>query len=405
MLKENCKQLKGLPEQRVAFEVNKNYHSSNVRYYNMSYKEVVSSAQDCCYMWVDSGFKNNDGNNLFLQFSLSAFGWQGAWVGTEDEITLNQVGKTLLELSAYKVELPEGVNLIFEENDEQDILSKVDPIENQKSRGMVNSLSNPMTQRFYSDLYNRLLIQKGWDLNTNALRMYIEILITRINHCLCKGGDCSKFLTYNKDKTAVIFNSALLDKFGKTITIVNTLREVKNGKKKKLSLLQLKIVDSKSMLLELGFSKDSINTSIERVPFHNKNISELVFNASIEDFDLEDWSRLSHCILDRRERFPEEYANDSTEALCADMLRSIELGIKLSKYDSNYVKPIYSPRRDSIHFVMPYHVGNNFTESPQLGIVVSRGSSSDLWKVMTIIDYEMATQDTRVLSLYSDNSF
>ena len=162
------------------------------------------------------------------------------------------------------------------------------------------------------------------------------------------------------------------------------------------------IMDGRQMLLKLGFEKDSIlGINIERVRFYNESNSEFVFHGDIEEFDFDSWDRLVHCIDDRRERFPDEYKDMPSEVLCSDMVKAIELGVTLSKYDSGYIKPIYNRKFDRIHFVVPFHLGNNFRKKPELGIVIANFDNT-FWQVMTILEYNNCQADTRVLNLYSD---
>ena len=134
-----------------------------------------------------------------------------------------------------------------------------------------------------------------------------------------------------------------------------------------------------------------------------KTREDLIFNAEIDDFDLCNYERLSHCIVERRDRFPEYTKNMSDDAICTDMVKAIEMGITLSKYDLSYIKPIYNCRYNQINFIIPYHIGNDFNKEPELGIVVTQFDNG-LWEVMTILRAEECKQDERTLNLYSDNS-
>lgn len=259
-----------------------------------------------------------------------------------------------------------------------------------------DSLKGVKLPSFYENLYSRLLIQSGWEPDKGNLQRYLGTIVARINHLIERNEDCSKYLVYNESKDYVLVNTALLDKFGKSIIIVCQVND------SLISYSNFIIVDGRQMLLRLGFSKDSIRgINIERVRFYDENKSELVFDGDIEDFDFDSWDRLVHCIDERRDRFPIEYKDMPSEALCSDMIKAIELGVALSKYDSSYIKPIYNRKFDKIHFVIPFHLGNNFQKKWELGIVVANFDNT-FWQVMTILDYDSCQSDTRVLALYSD---
>ena len=255
---------------------------------------------------------------------------------------------------------------------------------------------------FYEGLYSRLLIQKDWNPVNGNLINYIGSIVSRINSLRSKGKDVSRYLMWNKDKKSALLNSALLDKFGKNILFIS--EAYKKGDDTYLSFVNVSLVDSKKMLYDNGFENLSSVGDIECVPFYDNSVSELVFDARISDFDLENWHSLSHCIIDRKERFPEPWCNYSTEQLCQDIINAIELGISISKYDSGYIKPFYSRSRGKIQFIIPYHVGNNFQEAPELGIIVDK-TKYGFWQVMTILEYSQAYTNIKSLSLYSDSSF
>ena len=259
-----------------------------------------------------------------------------------------------------------------------------------------NSLDNPRTKEFYTLLYNRLLVQKGWELETTALRSYIDVVIARLNFMLQDNEDVDKYLTYNGTHTMALFNTALLDKFGKPILVTSAVRG------KSLSFTDLRLVDTKATLLQNDFDKEQIKQNLDRVDFV-KTREDLMFNAEIDDFDLCNYERLTHCIVERRDRFPEYTKNMSDDAICTDMVKAIEMGITLSKYDLSYIKPIYNCRYNQINFIIPYHIGNDFNKEPELGIVVTQFDNG-LWEVMTILRAEECKQDERTLNLYSDNS-
>ena len=387
----------------LARKLNTFYNESSSRYFTQVYREVDKDSPYVHFMWLDTGCTDVSGDTLYCQFSKSAFGWQGAFIGTENEITFNQMGKTLKQLSdeasSVMGESKESDDSAEVSSDDVMNSSSSDDIEDATDR-VLSSLDCESTAQFYTDLFNRLLIQTGWELSNNNLRNYIDLLISRLNKMISDSKDVSRYLIWNRGSKKVLVNSALLDKFGKIIMFVSDVHKSGNT----LSFTRLQLVDSKKMLLDNDFEKSVLSEEIECVPFYDKSVSELVFDASVEDFDLENWDRLSHCIIDRRSRFPEPWCNSSTEQLCQDVLNAIELGVRLSRYDSNYIKPFYSRKRDKIQFIIPYHVGNNFQEKPQLGIVVDK-TEYGLWQVMTILDYNMSCMNIKALSLYSDNSF
>lgn len=260
--------------------------------------------------------------------------------------------------------------------------------------------------KFFNDLYDKLLVKKGWELENGNLISYIKLLATRINNCIGTGKEeYNKYLIFNKDKTYVLFNSAFLDNFGNNIMIVNQLFPTKKNEKPRLSYNRFYLAESKTALSSLGFSKSDIASYPTRIPFYNEDVSELIFTGDIDDVDTENYDRLTHCIIERKGRFPEFCANWTDKMHYDDLVEAIEFGIKLSKYDSGYIKPIYNPKYDRIQYIIPYHVKNNFQNQCELGIVITKENDGEYWQVMTILEYEQCIKDIKILSLYTENSF
>ena len=114
---------------------------------------------------------------------------------------------------------------------------------------------------------------------------------------------------------------------------------------------------------------------------------------------------MTHCIVERRDRFPEEIRNYSDDLLYSELIKSVETGINLSKYDSSYVKPFYSIKHNKIHFVIPFHSGNTLRGKPELGIVVAKFNNTGLWQIMTVLDYNMVLRNTKILFPFNGETF
>lgn len=392
ILKDNCKELDNKTEKQIAMAVNGQYSAKNDIYFDLNLHIVDKYTGH--YRLMFTGYKNRAGENLYLSCCKNRNGnWSGAFTGTVKQImenakeTNNKIGEnSAIDLQKELKNSNINVTLVAEEDEkEKEYLYKKEE----------NSLSNEKTKEFYTLLFNRLLVQKGWELDTSALRSYIDVVVARLNFMLQDNVDVSDYLIYNEDNTIALFNTALLDKFGKPILVTSRVKD------KLLSFTSLYLVDTKATLLKNNFDKEKIKRTLARVEFANKE--DLIFNADIDDFDLCNYERLTHCIVERRDRFPSDMQNMSDDAICSDMVKAIEMGITLSNYDMSYIKPIYNCRYNQINFIIPYHIGNDFNKEPELGIVVAQFDNG-LWEVMTILGAEECKQDERTLNLYSDNS-
>ena len=347
------------------------------------------------FLWVYSGQKDKNGDLLFIQFVYIKEDWIGAFIGTVKEIIEEQSKRDKI---MYNSEIPkieqyietldiDSVEVSFKEEKEnipEEFLVKTEPIK--------------YSDEFYKELYGRLLLNSGWGLEKNSLGGYIRCIITRINNNI-KNGSSEKGYVFNSDKTMALVNSGLLDIFGKNIFFISKI-----GLKKLLSKNELYLIDSKVKLLSYGFKQNDM-VNLERVKFYDKSKSELLFDASIDDFDLDSIVRIQHCIKERIDRYPEEYRDKSLETLYQDLVLAINYGVSLSKSDTSYVKPIYNMRSNTIQFVIPYHVGNNFQKDAELGLIVTNKNEYGLWQVMTILKREDCLCNIKLFNPFGKESF
>lgn len=383
-------------------------------YFNDEYSIREETSFDLKYKWVYTGLKDENDLPLFLQFILISDSWQGAMVGTAGEILqaqtdrdgifymgeLNIINEHINSMNLQDMEMqPLGVTL-EKELEEKSIVQEEpekDYVEYMRSK---SSLDCDLTASFYVELYDRLLINTGWELETNSLRCYIDGIITKVNHLLRKGktSDGYIFIRFNDSKTTALLNSGLLDKFGKSIFFTSTI--MKDGT---ISFVDISLVGSMMNLVKSGFPSDSTK-ELERVRFYKNSKTELIFSAKESNIDLDSWARLSHCISGRILRYPEEFREKPLETLYQDLLLAVKYGVKLSRYDISYVKPFYNRKEDCINFIIPYHVGNNFQKEAELGIVMSNNNEYGVWQIMTILDRKTWKENVKLLNPYERES-
>ena len=372
----------------------------DVRYFTSNYDELSQYESGRAAMWLHSGYSNRNGEPIYVQFT-GGVPWQGALVGTEDEILSYQeacksgrIQKTLDRLqSELNVDLSklQGISLSSDERD-----TETSVIENMQK----SSETQSKTEAFAMALHEKLLIPNSW--TVEYLENYIYLLVSRLNNMLSKGISVEPYVSYNSDSSLALINSGLLDSFGKYIMLLLKAHRRENNVPVEFKHNEISIAGGKASLVGCGFSKEVLNSIPERVSFYS-DASELLFKGSIDDFDLDNSERLTHCILDRRDRFPEEYQGLTEESVYSDMVRAIELAIELNKYDRNYIKPIYGVKRDMIQFVIPYHIRCNFQKKPELGLLVSY--IDGFWQVMTVLDYDNVLKDVKLFTMYENESF
>ena len=124
--------------------------------------------------------------------------------------------------------------------------------------------------------------------------------------------------------------------------------------------------------------------------FFRESISSL-----IDEFDLEDDYRLNHIINERRDRFPEEYANVPSDIICDKIKSAIHKAIKISSRDYKYIVPMYNLKTNKIQYLMPLHLDRSIDEAPELTIVI--GERNGFWCVYTILNTDDAYDNARLL--------
>lgn len=392
-LRQLVQEFRDMSDDDIISAVNKSALKDNCTYYDEGYNKLDSSAIGGRWLWVDTGYKTKTDCIIYIQFGRTSDGiYRGGIVGTERSIIefqleqncLNSlkpcsIGNSIISSALDKVKAE------IEYSEEPDEI-KLDDYEKDKE--------------FYDVLLDRLLVKDSWSSNRQCIKEYINSVISRLNHLMHRYCDYSDYLVLNSTNTTAVFNSGLFDNFGKQILVrVGVLKE-----KEELRYTGLSIVESKTDLLNLGFSKSSISNQLVRVPFYNNSATELIFSANIDDFDFDNYERISHCIKERIDRFPEKYRDVSLDVLCKDLITQVKLGVSISKYDMSYIKPIYYRKFDSIHFAIPYHLFGDFKNKPDLAVLVANYDDT-FWQIMTVLEYDDALRNTRMVSPFSEQSF
>jgi uncharacterized protein YfkK (UPF0435 family) len=370
-MRMQSKKLAILSDRAICRLVNDKY-DKRPRYFTKDYFEIHTE-DGAKYMWVNTNIKNDSNKDILFQFCKDRNGrWKGALVNSEGGIIAHQGERDNC------VYILKPLGFVHSSNSST---SGLDRTQNEKESDT------------YEEIFEKLLIKSDW--NVKKLKSYIETLICRINHKIAKQNNGNfDFIIYSIDKKYAIINTGLLDTFGKSILLIIKVH------KQQLTTnpANIDIVKSK-VSLSNDFDKNELNKKLNRVKFYDKSPSELVFHGNLEDFDLENWDRLVHCINDRRSRFPESLQDATDEVICKDLLKAIEVGVELNNYDGNYIRPCYHRKLDKISFIIPYHINNDFQKPAELGIVII--NVNGYWQISTILDANLAHTDIKTLRLYT----
>lgn len=343
-----------------------------IRYFDDRLIELFDNdfkEKDSNYMWVDTGYKKGR-YSIYASFYKSPLGWEGAFIGTEEKLR-SKLGKYYHK--------PSCITLKSEDD------SNISEAYNGLTEEEFNSLDR---SRFCAEIYKRLIIKEYWAKSkpgANRISKYLDAVCSKIQFNIKKNVDNGYII--NSDKSGIIINTGLLDKYMNDIFVYFKIE----GEK----FIEPWIIDSKRDMVQKGFDKEQVKNMPKPVRFYNST-EELIFHGDINDFDIEDGNRLNHIINERRKRFPAEYANLSPDVICSKLKTAIERAVKISERDYKYIVPMYNSSEDKLQFLIPLHIEKSIEEAPELVLVVFKVDG--FYTVGTILNTGEAYDNARVIA-------
>jgi hypothetical protein len=249
--------------------------------------------------------------------------------------------------------------------------------------------------KLYEEIFDRVLIKSDWVRFGNTLRLerYINIIASRVKHEQDKNPEALRGNGYviSDDRKTCLFNTGLIDKFNSDIYLLDTTNGEKNIRKKRLHIEQSKA----TLRRHYGFNSDILLEMPSNVKVYDSS-SDLIFSATLDEFDTEDSNRLHHIVSERMSRLPQNCRDLSFDFVCDRIRESVRKAIKLSERDYKYVVPMYSPRYNKIQFLMPLHIHTTVDETPEVALVIGR--KDGFYQVFTILNIDMAYENAAVIS-------
>jgi len=363
------------------------------------------------YLWLDTGFEEND-RPIFISLLAEYGEYVGHYTGEYRFLTTaitnyypqnykavndnirkfeqkydRQVEGRMVKHLTEKYLLLEGEDADtfsgYTEESEQETKKLV-----QEPREMsVNTYGN---QEYYSAcelgavIRKQLLVDK-WR-TAGGFERFLKIIGARVWQLVQQGRD--EFFVINKTKSLVV-NTGLLDKFGMDIKVMYRINLTTN------TYNPYRLILSKQDFLDNEFTKEQANAMIRPISFLDDGED---FNVRMEDFDISTRA-LIHIIEERRSRFPQNLQDMSCDKLAQKIEDALRLGLKMQERDRSYVKPSYSGKTGKISWAMPLHANNEFTEEPELVLVIVK--QNVFYEVKTVLPYDDAVKDRlNALALY-----
>lgn len=390
-------------------------------------KDTESKAK---YLIVPIGYRDKyTGYDLCASFLKGSFAWEGVYISTignllerairnfnkRMESEDNSNNKLIGIFNKIKNANGFGIEEILKNNYENIVAKRVDfnldketteDTDNNKNKdfeSLKDIISKVVSMEksdvgeiiknkvLYDEIYDRLLIKENWRASSkNRLEIYLKSLveiIAREQRSNDSTVGCGYVLTEDKEKC--VFNTGLIDEYNNDIYLLDLTNKQSTFLKK-----DILIVTSKAVLIMQGFNKEDIKEMPGTVKLY-KDKSDLIFNGTLDDFDLVDNNRLYHIVEERRSRFPIEYKNTPPDVLSDKVKNAIRNAIRISERDYRYIIPMYNLKYDSIQYLIPFYLNKSIDESPDLVIVVGRNNG--FYCVCTILTTDIAYDNARLL--------
>lgn len=195
-------------------------------------------------------------------------------------------------------------------------------------------------------------------------------------------------IVFSKDKKYVMFNTNLLDKYFHEVIIVGDSAytdgeiHIKNPFRS----------TSRIKLRKMGFDENASALP----PQFFEDVNEVIFQTSWEidrDFDT-----FTHIIEDRRDRFPDDYHNMSTEELATKFDNAIDFAVALAQRNYKFIVPMYRPQEDKIQLLMPIYLTGTYSVRPDFALILTPDKELKMYDPETILPLDAAYQNARLIA-------
>lgn len=200
-------------------------------------------------------------------------------------------------------------------------------------------------------------------------------------------------LVYSQDKQHLVFNTNLLDKFFHEILIVV---EVRKQKDESIILLNPRRVKKELELRKLGFAK---NVKPEQPQFFEK-VEEVIYQPtwSID----KDFDKFTHIIEERRDRFPIEYQQATSDELGRKLDDAITFAVAIAQRNYKFIVPMYRPQTGKIQLLMPIYLKGTYSCKPDFALILTPDKKNEYYTPETILPLDAVYQNARLIAKPDD---
>ena len=228
-------------------------------------------------------------------------------------------------------------------------------------------------------------------INHPILKSYLENTFEVLRKEYDKGA--ANKLVYSNDGKHLVFNTNLLDKYFHEIWVVVDVRTNNGGTK---LLVNPRRVKKELDLYKMGFPRD---TKPEQPRFF-ENIEEVIYQPTWKidkDFD-----KFAHIIDQRRDRFPEEMKNASSDELGRKLDDAISFAVAIAQRNYKFIVPMYRPQTGHIQLLMPIYLKGTYSTQPDFALILSPDPENEYYIPETILPLDAVYQNARLIAKPDD---
>lgn len=295
--------------------------------------------------------------------------WRGAYAGRHGElftklkkVVRSEEGNKIL---LTKVDFPRAITRV-------DVFKKFD------------------AKDFAESLYYNLADKEEWESlgGLNGLQTYLQNLtyVAR-DKALFQEVVPNEFILKKENwGYTLLFNSGLLDKYLNFIVLKAELCLFNS------SFLSEPYYAVRDLTVVNNISDYGLDKPLPVMKLCDK--SQLVFPA--DKINLVDNQGINHIFLDRSNRLTPELQKCSPSVLYSALIQSVDLALKMSKVDTQYLAPFLNMKWDKVSYLMPFYVNHIDHENPLCAIVIGEVSPG-VWAPVTTLRLETARSNARLL--------
>lgn len=222
-------------------------------------------------------------------------------------------------------------------------------------------------------------------INHPILKSYLEHVLERLKKEK-EDGEENKII-YNKEKTYVMFNTNLLDKFFHEVIIVGEVETDEND----LYIKNPYRSEGTADLRKLGFGK-----TMPKQPKFFDDIKDVIYQA---EWDVDkNFNTFTHIIEERQNRFPEEYIGKQADELARKLDEAIAFAKALAKRNYKLIVPMYRPQTHSIQLLMPIYLNGVYSRRPDFALVLDPDKENEMYIPKTILPLDAVYQNARLIA-------